>query len=73
MYVLYPDAEVWSACSSSGYLLADVVEASFFPVTLVGFSQDRVEGFVAIPPGSPSISRDRERCHVNLGIYFLSY
>lgn len=59
--------------SSPGHLLADIVEASVFPVTLVGFSQDRVEGFVAIPPGSPGISRDRECCHINLGIYIFDH
>lgn len=51
---------------SAGYLLTDVVEASVFSVALVSFSQNRVEGFVAIPPGCPCISRDGEHCHVNL-------
>lgn len=51
---------------SAGYLLADVMEASVFPVTLVGFSQDRVEGLVAIPPGGPGVARNGKRCHVNL-------
>lgn len=54
---------------SVGYLLTDVMEASVFSVTLVGFSQNRVEGFVAIPPGCPGIARNGERCHVNLATH----
>lgn len=51
---------------SVGYLLTDVAEATVSSVTLVRFSQNRVEGFVAIPPGRPGISRDGEHCHVHL-------
>ncbi len=55
----------------TAYLLTDVVKPSVFSVTLVGFSQNRVEWFVAIPPGRPGISRDGEHCHINLGPSFL--
>ena len=55
-----------SVSDATGYLLTDVFEASVFSVSLVGFSQHRVKGFVAIPPGCPGISRDGEHCHINL-------
>ena len=49
-----------------GYLLADVAEAALLTVALVGLPQDRVEGFVAVTPGSPGIARDGEHSHVHL-------
>lgn len=54
-----------------GYLLADVVETSVFSVTLVRFSQDGVEGFVAVPPGCPGVTGDGERRDVNLAQMYL--
>lgn len=57
--------------SSAGYLLTDVVEASVFSVTLIGFTQNGVEGFVAIPPRRPSISRDGECCHIDLEFIYI--
>lgn len=54
-------------CCHSDYLLTDVVEASVLSVAFVGFSQDRVEGFVAVPPGCPGVPGDREHCYVHLG------
>lgn len=52
--------------SKGGYLLTDVMKSSVFSVVLVRFSKDRVERFVTISPGCPSITRDGECCNINL-------
>lgn len=51
---------------SSGYLFTNVLESLVFSVILIRFTQDRVEGFVTIPPGCPGITRDGECCYINL-------
>lgn len=48
------------------YLLTDVTKASVLSDAFIGLTQHRVEGLVAVSPGSPGIARDGECSHIDL-------